>query len=69
LEHLAYESPFDEMFLWVVDRHGCEHTPALAGWRVIEVIREWGLDLNGGVVVHGLSCFMWANPGPHISSV
>ena len=31
----------------VVDREGVEHAlPALAGWRVMEVIRDWGLDIK-----------------------
>jgi 2Fe-2S ferredoxin len=31
----------------VVDRDGVEHRlPALEGWRVMEVIRDWGLDLK-----------------------
>jgi ferredoxin, 2Fe-2S len=31
----------------VVDRNGAEHRlPALAGWRVMEVIRDWGIDIK-----------------------
>jgi len=31
----------------VVDHDGVEHRlPALAGWRVMEVIRDWGLDIK-----------------------
>lgn len=31
----------------VVDRDGAEHRlPAVEGWRVMEVIREWGLDIK-----------------------
>ena len=37
----------DEIFLLVVDRHGREHAlPAIDGWRVMEVIRDWGIDLK-----------------------
>lgn len=32
----------------VVDRHGDRHTlEALEGWRVMEIIRDWGLPLEG----------------------
>ncbi|MHA1188959.1 MAG: 2Fe-2S iron-sulfur cluster-binding protein [Alphaproteobacteria bacterium] len=35
------------MSIHVIDRHGDEHRlPALAGWRVMEVIRDWGLDIK-----------------------
>jgi 2Fe-2S ferredoxin len=31
----------------VIDRDGKEHSlPALEGWRAMEVIRDWGLDLK-----------------------
>jgi 2Fe-2S ferredoxin len=31
----------------VIDREGCEHRlPAEEGWRAMEVIRDWGLDLK-----------------------
>jgi len=37
----------DEMFILVADRHGREHAlPAIEGWRVMEVIRDWGIDLR-----------------------
>ena len=37
----------DEIFLVVVDHHGREHAlPAIDGWRVMEVIRDWGVDLK-----------------------
>ena len=33
--------------LFVVDHHGHEHAlPALEGWRVMEVIRDWGIVLK-----------------------
>ncbi len=33
--------------LFVVDHHGREHMlPALEGWRVMEVIRDWGIALK-----------------------
>ena len=36
-----------EMHLLVVDRQGQEHRlEALEGWRVMEVIRDWGLSIK-----------------------
>ena len=36
-----------ELAILVVDRDGVEHRlPALEGWRVMEVIRDWGLDIK-----------------------
>lgn len=35
------------MFIHVTDREGKEHTlEALPGWRVMEVIRDWGLPIK-----------------------
>jgi 2Fe-2S ferredoxin len=37
----------DETVLFVVDHLGNEHAlPALDGWRVMEVIRDWGIALK-----------------------
>ncbi len=37
----------DAIVIRVVDHDGVEHRlPALAGWRVMEVIRDWGLDIK-----------------------
>jgi ferredoxin, 2Fe-2S len=37
----------DDIVLLVVDHAGHEHTlPALDGWRVTEVIRDWGVPLK-----------------------
>ena len=37
----------DAIILKVIDHDGVEHRlPALAGWRVMEVIRDWGLDIK-----------------------
>jgi ferredoxin, 2Fe-2S len=37
----------EELAIRVVDRDGVEHRlPALEGWRVMEVIRDWGLDIK-----------------------
>ena len=40
------DSAENETVLFVVDHRGREHAlPALDGWRVMEVIRDWGVDL------------------------
>ena len=45
LEVLHEEEP--ELAIRVVDRSGAEHRlPAVEGWRVMEVIRDWGLDIK-----------------------
>lgn len=37
----------DAIIIQVIDHDGVEHRlPALAGWRVMEVIRDWGLDIK-----------------------
>jgi 2Fe-2S ferredoxin len=37
----------NETILFVVDHDGQEHAlPALEGWRVMEIIRDWGIDLK-----------------------
>lgn len=47
MEQAAGQSPPDGIFLLVVDQHGREHAlPAIDGWRVMEVIRDWGIDLK-----------------------
>jgi ferredoxin, 2Fe-2S len=47
LEQVARQAHPDEIFLLVVDRHGREHAlPAIDGWRVMEVIRDWGISLK-----------------------
>jgi 2Fe-2S ferredoxin len=34
--------------IFVVDRDGVEHElPAVEGWRVMEIVRDWGLDMKG----------------------
>ncbi|HEX2255122.1 MAG TPA: 2Fe-2S iron-sulfur cluster-binding protein [Afifellaceae bacterium] len=48
---LPMPEPTDEfegaVTIRVVDRDGVEHKlPALEGWRVMEVIRDWGLDVK-----------------------
>ena len=36
-----------ELAIHVIDRGGAEHRlPAVEGWRVMEVIRDWGLDIK-----------------------
>jgi ferredoxin, 2Fe-2S len=47
LEQTRCESPKDDIVLLVVDHAGREHMlPALDGWRVMEVIRDWGVPLK-----------------------
>jgi 2Fe-2S ferredoxin len=48
---LRLPEPADEfdgaVVIRVVDRDGVEHRlPAIEGWRVMEVIRDWGLDIK-----------------------
>jgi ferredoxin len=47
LEQALHQTPSDDIFLLVVDHRRREHAlPALPGWRVMEVIRDWGIDLS-----------------------
>jgi 2Fe-2S ferredoxin len=47
LEDSSREAVEDEIVLLVVDRQGREHAlPALEGFRVMEVIRDWGIELR-----------------------
>ena len=47
MEQTNCRSPQDDIVLLVVDHSGHEHTlPALEGWRVMEVIRDWGVPLK-----------------------
>ncbi|NCC22732.1 MAG: 2Fe-2S iron-sulfur cluster binding domain-containing protein [Alphaproteobacteria bacterium] len=37
----------DDLFIFVIDRDGAEHKlEAVAGWRVMEIIREHGLPIK-----------------------
>ena len=39
--------PQPELTIFVADREGVEHRlPAEEGWRAMEVIRDWGLDIK-----------------------
>ena len=41
-----HESAENEIVLFVIDHHGREHAlPALDGWRAMEVIRDWGVEV------------------------
>ncbi len=59
--------PFDEgsIKIHVTDREGKEHTlAALDGWRVMEVIRDWGLPIKaecGGSCACG-TCHVYVDP-------
>jgi 2Fe-2S ferredoxin len=47
LEQFSSEPAQKEIVLLVVDHHGREHAlPALDGWRVMEVIRDWGISVR-----------------------
>jgi 2Fe-2S ferredoxin len=47
LEKLLPDQTENETILVVVDHDGREHAlPALEGWRVMEVIRDWGVGVN-----------------------
>ena len=47
MEQVSHPTASDNIFVLVVDRWGREHAlPALAGWRLMEVIRDWGIDIK-----------------------
>ena len=61
MEQVAIQPQFDGIFLLVVDHHGREHAlPAIDGWRVMEVIRDWGIGLKASC---GGAC---ASAGCHV---
>ena len=47
MEQVPPQAQPDGIFLLVIDHHGREHAlPAVDGWRVMEVIRDWGIGLK-----------------------
>ena len=54
-----------EIYLKVVDHDGVEHrVEALAGWRLMEIIRDWGLGIKaecGGAGACG-TCHIYVDP-------
>ncbi len=47
MERKVRDEPENETIIFVTDHEGREHAlPALDGWRVMEVIRDWGLSLK-----------------------
>ena len=53
------------MILNVTDRNGVEHAlEALAGWRVMEVIRDWGLEIRAecGGACACATCHVYVDP-------
>ena len=61
MEQVPTQPQSDGIFLLVVDHHGREHAlPAIDGWRVMEVIRDWGIGLKASC---GGAC---ACAGPHV---
>ena len=58
-------SPDDAICILVTDREGKEHKlPALPGWRVMEVIRDWGLDIKAecGGACACATCHVYVDP-------
>jgi ferredoxin, 2Fe-2S len=53
------------MHIKVVDHHGTEHTlEALEGWRVMEVIRDWGVGIKAecGGACACATCHVYVDP-------
>ena len=47
MEQTALQIDDPEAIIFVTDHDGREHAlPALEGWRVMEVIRDWGIELK-----------------------
>ncbi len=47
MEQTALQTEDSEAIIFVTDHGGREHAlPALEGWRVMEVIRDWGIELK-----------------------
>ena len=47
MEQSQPETDDSEAIIFVTDHDGREHAlPALEGWRVMEVIRDWGIELK-----------------------
>jgi ferredoxin, 2Fe-2S len=47
LEQISSKTDPKEIVLLVVDQTGREHAlPALEGWRVMEVMRDWGISVK-----------------------
>ena len=47
MKHVSTQARPEGIFLLVVDHRGREHAlPAIDGWRVMEVIRDWGIGLK-----------------------
>jgi 2Fe-2S ferredoxin len=67
LEQAPTQLRQDGIFLLVVDHRGREHAlPAIDGWRVMEVIRDWGIGLkaNCGGACACASCHVYVDqPG------
>ena len=51
------------MYLLVQDRDGKEHKlESLEGWRVMEVIRDWGIDADCGGACACATCHVYVDP-------
>jgi ferredoxin, 2Fe-2S len=65
LKQVPRQAPSDEIFILVVDHHGREHAlPAIGGWRVMEIIRDWGIDLRAtcGGACACAGCHVYVDP-------
>jgi len=65
LEQINSPTASEEVVLFVVDRQGQEHVlPALPGWRAMEVIRDWGLDIKAtcGGACACATCHVYVDP-------
>jgi len=64
-ENSSSEAEQDELFLLLVDHEGQEHRlQAIEGWRVMEVIRDWGFPLKaecGGACACD-TCHVYVDP-------
>ena len=76
VEELPEEQDAADLAVLVTDRDGVEHRlPAIEGWRAMEVIRDWGLDIKAecGGAAACATCHVhvdpaWANRLPPPSS-
>jgi len=55
----------EDHYILVTDQHGVEHTlPALVGWRVMEIIRDFGLPIKAecGGACCCATCHVYVDP-------
>jgi 2Fe-2S ferredoxin len=57
LKQVPSQGPSDEIFLLALDHQGGERAvPAIEGWRVMDVIRDGGIDLTATCGGAGAGC-------------